>query len=391
MTGTQLSMANQVLDPSLAFGARLFPSLGPTLLFSLLSLGGPAPAAHLSPNDIAAWITSEGGALTRDAEGHITEVDLTSTWITDADLEKLSQLPHLSRIILAHTWVSDLGLEHLRPLENVIHLNLYYAEYITDGGVAHVKNWSKLEHLNLRGTKVTSRVFEHVGSLTTLKSLDIGFSRVTDDGFEHLAELAQLEALGFAGNKMSGVSLPLLELLPSLKHLDVGGLQRTDSGLWGLALSDFNLESIEALTELETLNLRDSKITDRGLARLEALVNLESLDLSCTPVSSRGLASLAKLPKLRTLRFWQVEKVDDRAGAPLAAIKSLEVLDLAETSVTDEALVKLADLPSLQQLFLGGSKVTPQAVEQFRADHPRIQVTWWETPPEPERYENVPP
>ena len=200
----------------------------------------------------------------------------------------MAQLPRLSRITLAHTWITDLGLEQLKPLENVVDLNLYYTEYITDGGVAHVKHWKKLEHLNLRGTKVTSRIFEHVGNLTTLKSLDVGFSRVTDDGFENLAELAQLESLGFAGNKMSGVSLPLLKLLPSLRRLDVGGLQRTDSGLWGLALSDFNLESIEALTELDTLNLRDSKITDRGLARLEALVNLESLDLSRTPVSRRG-------------------------------------------------------------------------------------------------------
>ena len=83
--------------------------------------------------------------------------------------------------------------------------------------------------------------------------------------------------------------------------------------------------------------------------------------------------------------------MDDAAAVHLAAIESLEVLDLSETSVTDAALPKLAGLPNVKQLFLGGSKVTQQAVEQFRADHLRIQVTWWEKPPEPERYENVPP
>ena len=120
-------------------------------------------------------------------------------------------------------------------------------------------------------------------------------------------------------------------------------------------------------------------------------MNLESLDLSRTPVSSRGLASLAKLPKLRTLRLWQVEKIDDGAAAHLVAIDTIEVLDLSETAVTDAVLPKLAGLPNLKQLFLGGSKVTQSAVEQFRADYPRIHVTWWEKPPEPERFENVPP
>ena len=372
-------------------GRRFLSPIPHWISATLLALSLLVRVAHLTANDVASWIISEGGTFTRDANGLIIEVDLTSTWITDADLEKLAQLPRLSRITLAHTWITDVGLEHLKPLDDVIDLNLYYTEYITDGGVAHIKHWKRLEHLNLRGTKVTSRVFEHVGNLTTLKSLDVGFSRVTDDGFEHLAELAQLDSLGFAGNKMSGVSLPLLELLPSLKHLDVGGLQRTDSGPWGLALSDFNLESIEALTELETLNLRDSKITYRGLARLEALVNLEALDLSRTPIMSRGLASLAKLPKMRTLRLWQVEKVDDEVATYLAAFENLEVLDLSETSVTDCLLPKLAELPNLKQLFLGGSKVTQQAVEQFHTDRPSVQVTWWEKHPEPERYQNVPP
>ena len=56
-----------------------FPLFLGALLFSLLSLGGPAPAAHVSADQIAAWITSEGGALTRDSSGNITKVDLTST------------------------------------------------------------------------------------------------------------------------------------------------------------------------------------------------------------------------------------------------------------------------------------------------------------------------
>ena len=40
-----------------------------------------------------------------------------------------------------------LGLEHLAPLEDVKVLDLYYAESVTDLGIAHLKHWKNLEHL----------------------------------------------------------------------------------------------------------------------------------------------------------------------------------------------------------------------------------------------------
>ncbi len=369
---------------SLPWQAMAWAAGGLLLLSALAATyATPAFAATRLGADVAEWVLSEGGRVTRDGLGRVSEIDLTSTWITDADLDQIGQLRHLTKLNLSHTWITDAGLERLKPLPNVRDLNLYYAEYVTDGGVAHLKGWEKIEHLNLRGTKVTSRVFEHLGELTTLRSLDIGFSRVTDDGFEHLANLEQLESLGFGGNKMSGVALPLLKLLPALRRLDVGGRQRTDSGLWGLALTDFNLESIEALTELEELILNDHKLSDLGMARLEVLTRLEAIDLSRTQVTSRGLASVAKLPRLKRLKLWQAEKVGAAAAQHLSAMKHLEVLDLAETSVSDDFLERFSAAAALKQLFLGGSNISAEAVETFRRKHPGMQVTWWEKQPKP--------
>src|SRR5439155_7722414 len=142
-------------------------------------------------------------------------------WLTDADLVKLAALPRLENISLAYTKVTDLGLEYLAPLRRVKVLDLYYAEYVSDLGVAHLKQWTDLEHLNLRGTKVTSSVFEHVSRMTKLRSLDVGHSRVNDDLFELLESLDHLERLSFGGNKMSGAALPLLKSLPALRSLSV--------------------------------------------------------------------------------------------------------------------------------------------------------------------------
>jgi len=221
--------------------------------------------------------------------------------------------------------------------------------------------------------------------MKNLRSLDVGFSRVTDDGFENLAELEHLETFAFAGNKLSGVALPLLKLLPALKNLDVNGGQRTDSGLWGLALSDFNLDTIAQLTQLESLDIGGSKVTDRGVVDLAGLTNLHTLGLSETTVSARGVATLAKLPHLARLNLWKAEKIDDKAAPQFAAMPAIETLELTETGITDETLDTLEQIKTLKDIYVGGTAVTEARVEAFRAARPECRITWWEKPPEPEK------
>ncbi len=234
------------------------------------------------------------GKPVKDAAGEIVELDLSGAWVSDADMAQVAQLRHLRKLDLSHTRITDSGLEHLKPLENVTDLDCYYAEYLTEEGVAHLRNWKHLERLNLRGTKVTSKVL----------------------GFEQLSALPKLERLAIGGNRLSGAALTMLKLLPSLVDLDVGGIQRVDSGLWGLPLTDDNLERISELKQLRSLSLAGATLADRGvdkpghpeaerseplnLSKLVTLENLRRLDLSRLPVDAETLAPLrARLPKLR--------------------------------------------------------------------------------------------
>lgn len=345
------------------------------LLFALA-----LPAAELGEADVARWAESAGGSVERDDQGRVVAVDLASAWISDDDLELVARLEHVERINLAYTWISDLGMERLKPLENVRELSLYYCDYITDGGVIPLKGWSKLEVLNLEGTDVTSRSFEHIANLENLRVLHVGHSRVEDEGFENLAPLAKLEEIGFGGNKMSGRALPLLKMLPSLRRVVIGGRQRTDSGLWGVDLSDFNLDRIAELTELEELDLHDSKIGDRGLTRLEGLVNLRRLDLSGTEAGASGAAALEKFRELEALRLWRCEQAGDAVAETVLELPKLETLDLAQSGLTDAGLAKLGEAPALRKLYVGETKVTREAVARFRKAHPGVEVSWNEPP-----------
>ena len=325
---------------------------------------------------IGTWIEGIGGSFQKDSVGRITEVDLVGSWVSDDDLTRIGALLDLRKIDLSHTKISDLGFAHLRPLKNVVYLNCFYCSYITDGGVAFLKDWVNLEYLNVRGSEVTSRVFEHLAKMKNLRTLDVGFSRVNDDGFDALASLEHLEELHIGGDKMTGLALPSLRLLSSLKRLDVNGSQRTDSGRWGLMLTDVNVESIGALTQLESLNIGGAIVSDVGMKALASIASLKSLDLSRMEVTAQGLEPVAKMTRLQRLNLWQCARIDDKAGQLLLKMNSLEILDLGDTAVSDRLLNDLARMKSLKLLLVGGTRITPAGVEQFRKARPDCRIVW---------------
>lgn len=286
-----------------------------------------------------------------------TEVDLSHSWITDADLARIGRMQELERLDLAQTKITDAGLQHLKDIRNVRELSLSYAEYISADGLAFLKNWKKLEKLNLRGARITSKIFEHLAGLENLRELDLSFTEIIDEGFDHLMELPRLEKLAIGGNRLSGECLNVLRQMPALRDLDVGGTQRVDSGLWGLSLTEDNLARIGALKQLRRLSLAAATLSDRGVDRpghpeaeraelrdlsaLEPLQNLEFLDLSRQPVSAATLKTIASLPRLHTLRLGLCKKIDDSAVDVLAQMKQLRSVYTAGTLLTEAARQRL--------------------------------------------------
>jgi Leucine-rich repeat (LRR) protein len=250
------------------------------------------------------WIEEAGGVVTRDRAGRITGVDLRASWVTDSDLPQLVALRSLTHLDLSLTRITDHGLQQLKNAPGIVELNLYYAEQITDEGMAAVKGWKKLRRLNLRGTKVTDTTLEHLSNVTTLESLDVGFAQITDVGLDRLASLPNLKELVISGNKLTDTGLQALRQLPGLTSLSLGGSQRTDSGLWTISLTEFGLDTIITLKELRELRLEGMPVTARWLEKLKALNKLERLSLQgCKRVGDDGVALLASWPALRALNL----------------------------------------------------------------------------------------
>ena len=263
------------------------------------------------------WITEAGGTVTRDRAGRITGVDLRSSWVSDSDLPQLVDLPYLTHLDLSLTRITDHGLQQLKNAPGIVDLNLYYAELVTDEGMAALRGWKKLKRLNLRGTKITDTTLEHLANVTTLESLDAGFAQITDVGLDHLTSLPNLKELLIGGNKLTDNGLQSLRQMPLLTSLSLGGVQRTDSGPWSISLTEPGLDTVITLKELREL-------------RLDGM-----------PVSSRWLEKLKVLDKLERLSLQGCKRLGDEAAPLLASWPSLRILDLKGSTMTEKSVADL--------------------------------------------------
>lgn len=263
------------------------------------------------------WMDRAGGSVERDKQGRIIALDLRSSWVTDSDLREGARLADLKRLDLSLTRISDHGLKELRDAPAIEDLNLYYAEQVTDEGMAAVRGWKRLRRLNLRGTKITDTTLEHLAGISTLQSLDIGFAQVTDSGLDNLSALTDLKEVTIGGNKLTDSGLQFLRQLPGLTYVNLSGSQRTDSGLWSLSLTETGVDSIAVLTELRELRLGGTAIGARGLEKLKGLRKLERLNLQ------------------------GCKRIGDDAATVLASFESLRSLDLNGSAMTESAVAEL--------------------------------------------------
>jgi hypothetical protein len=308
--------------------------IGTVLLGVLVCAGVTASAADIKSGGDAQWIEDAGGSVVRDATGRITGVDLRASWVTDTDLRKLLQLPNLTSLDLSLTRITDQGMQELKNAPGIVDLNLYFAELVTDEGLAAIKNWKKLKRLNVHGTKISDTTLDHISGITTLESVNVGSGMVTDVGIERLATLPNLKELTIGGNELGDAGLQGLRQIPGLTYLDLSGRQGTDSNVWAISMSDVGLDAVLSLKALRELRLACTSV---GVG----IEGARFATVSAMDVSVAWLEKMKSLPKLEKLRLQGCQRVNDEAIPVLAAFPGLHEVDLKGTSVTDKGLAAL--------------------------------------------------
>jgi Leucine-rich repeat (LRR) protein len=298
-----------------------------------------------TPEDVK-WVDEVGGKVVRDASGRVTGVDLRGSWVSDTDLRKLAQLPYLEFLDLSLTRITDQGMQELKNARGIVELNLHYAEYVTDEGLAALKGWKKLKRLDVKGAKISDTTLEHISAITTLESLNIGSAMVTDVGIERLTSLPNLKELSVGGNELGDAGLHALRQLPRLTYLDLSGRQGTDSNVWSISMSEVGFESVLTLKDLRELKIACS---DVGIG----VEGTRFATVSNINVTDRWLEKLKALPKLEKLTLLGCSRVNDEAIRPLTALPNLRELDVKGSPVTDKGVATLRSAKPKVQVYYG--------------------------------------
>jgi hypothetical protein len=289
----------------------------------------------------AQWIEDLGGTVTRNAEGRVTGVNLRGTWVGDSDLRGLKDLPELRTLDLSLTHITDQGMQEMKDLKGITDLNLYFAEYVTDEGIAAIRGWKKLKTLNLHGTKVGDAGLEHIAGISTLESLNVGSTLMTDVGLERLTNLTNLKRLTMGGNELGDAGLQALRQLPGLTYLDLSGRQGTDKNVWTIAMSDTGLDAVLTLKQLKELRF--------SCAFIGVGIEGQRLgEVSVLSVTRQWLERMRTLPALEKLYVQGCNRIGDDAIPAVAAMPALREVDLKGTGVTAKGAAALqAAKPSI--------------------------------------------
>jgi len=141
--------------------------------------------------------------------------------------------------------------------------------------VSNAERLTHFTHLNATGPEMTGAILNHIATLSTLETLDIGRFAFSGAELSKLFELPKLTRLW------------ILNKSPGEEIIDV----------------------VSGFSKLTSLRISDCPVTDRGVRRLRRLSNLTELTLSGTRISSRGRAELQDaLPNCRI----QLENVSAR-------------------------------------------------------------------------------
>ena len=156
-----------------------------------------------------------------------------------------------------------------------------------------------------------------------------------------------------------------IELLADLPYLSTLDASRT-------AFGDSHAEKIGALTQLKSLVLTESQISDAGLAYFTELDDVQSLILSSTKISGAGLSAIGKMSDIKVLDLSNTNVTGSLD--PLANLGSLDWLVLRSLTLEENALTPLAGCKSLGRIGLVETTVSDATVEAFKALRPAVAI-----------------
>eukprot|EP00004_Rigifila_ramosa_P016612 TRINITY_DN3953_c0_g1_i1.p1 TRINITY_DN3953_c0_g1~~TRINITY_DN3953_c0_g1_i1.p1 ORF type:complete len:952 (-),score=215.63 TRINITY_DN3953_c0_g1_i1:30-2537(-) len=238
---------------------------------------------------------------------NLETLSIGSTDITDTGFMKISQVVSLRRLAACmNVRLTNAGISSVRDLVNLTSLNLSINANLSDEGIAPLVHAQNLIELNLERTEITDVSASVLLSLRRLQSLNVGRTLMGDRTIailtgaivetegESEGALSELHTLLMHYTSVTDVGAALCSRFPALDTLKLTGCA---------AMTDAALLSFSP--QLRFLDIGSQYITDRGVCGvvigdrvpvggLDHLTELRSLGLWHTSVSQKGATRIVE-------------------------------------------------------------------------------------------------
>jgi len=152
----------------------------------------------------------------------------------------------------------------------------------------------------------------------------------------------------------------LKDTLVYLKQLT--GIKRLE--LAECDFSDDEVEEVNAMSNLDWIDLKNTNLTPVGLKSFKLLKQLNYISYDLNKYISNLLETIAGSEQLDTLYISTPDKPITMHDAKLIkTLPNLTTLNIENTGATDEILMEIASMPSLQSINARGGKITKQGFE----------------------------
>lgn len=232
---------------------------------------------------------------------------------------------------------------------------------------------ASLEHQfgELEGSAAfTSNIYVTDSGLVNLKGLNQlhylslwGCTKIQGSGLIHLQALKNLQTLNLRETAITNESLVHLKGLHRLRNLYLG------TTVIGPKITDEGVIHLKEMSNLENLDLGGCDITDAGLIHLKELNILQGLYLGKTQITDAGLLHLQAMSNLRRLDLhWNGKRITDAGIVHLKGMTNLQILNLNITDISNDGLKHLKELPNLQVLGLSFNRyrITDTGLEHLK-------------------------
>lgn len=275
----------------------------------------------LDPQRLAArWVLEQRGSVQLETGALTSTKDLPRSKCHVLSID-LAEIPNLKSTELASTLAACPELESLRLSDTTV----------TDGELAAVAKLRLLKRLYLANLAISDEGLARLADLELLEELDVSGSRITAAGLANWKSSATLKQLTLANTLVSDPQLSVIATFNQLELLDLSACR---------GVSDAGLAKLAQLTNLRSLSLRGTKLTDEAADVLAKFTLLQQLDLDSTTITDTGVAKLLTLASLKRLVLAKTG-ITDSGVASLAKLKELKSVSLVRTSVSEAACAEL--------------------------------------------------